>query len=322
MTLWSTGSIVVDWPLRVPAIPERGGDVIGVAAEMIVGGAFNVDAAAARQGARVVSASPIGTGRLGQLVKDALASEGIEVLPAYQRASETGLDQGICIALVDAEGERTFVTTEGAETHPSVDALATIDPEPGDVVYISGYDLVYAGAVDAFTEFLRSLAQEGEDAARPFVVVDPSPLIADISPELWEIIATRADLLSLNEREAGILLGLGEDVVDGAALVAQIGTKVSGWVLVRVGSDGAWLAREGVAPVHVPALEVTMVDATGAGDAHAGILCASLDGLTEVSLDDLERAVARANVGAAIAVTRIGSATSPTAAEIDEVLRG
>ncbi len=57
------------------------------------------------------------------------------------------------------------------------------------------------------------------------------------------------------------------------------------------------------------------IDATGAGDAHTGVLIAGLAaGLDPVS------AARRANAAAALAVTRRGAATAPTRAEIDAFL--
>jgi sugar/nucleoside kinase (ribokinase family) len=57
------------------------------------------------------------------------------------------------------------------------------------------------------------------------------------------------------------------------------------------------------------------VDTTGAGDAHAGALLAGLaEGL------DLPAAVRRANAAAALAVTRLGSATGPTRGELADAL--
>ena len=57
------------------------------------------------------------------------------------------------------------------------------------------------------------------------------------------------------------------------------------------------------------------VDTNGAGDAHTGVLVAErADGTSWVE------ACRRANVAGAITVTRLGPATSPTAAEIDAFL--
>jgi sugar/nucleoside kinase (ribokinase family) len=62
---------------------------------------------------------------------------------------------------------------------------------------------------------------------------------------------------------------------------------------------------------------VTLVDTTGAGDAHFGAYIAGL-----AAGRDAETAARRANVVAALTVTRRGPATSPTADETDRFLAG
>ncbi|HSK31841.1 MAG TPA: PfkB family carbohydrate kinase, partial [Propionicimonas sp.] len=74
------GNAVVDLVLQVPSAPARGGDVLARTASELVGGGFNVMAAAARQGSPVVYAGMHGTGPRGDQVRAALAAEGIEVL--------------------------------------------------------------------------------------------------------------------------------------------------------------------------------------------------------------------------------------------------
>ena len=106
------GQAIVDIVLRVPALPERGGDMIATSAEITTGGGFNVMAAAARQGLPVLYAGGHGTGPWGDLVRAALGAEGITIL----RPADPGRDTGFDVALVEPDGERTFATHPGAET--------------------------------------------------------------------------------------------------------------------------------------------------------------------------------------------------------------
>ena len=53
------GEAIVDLLMWVPALPERGGDMLADAAAIEVGGGFNVMAAAARQGLPVVYAGVV-----------------------------------------------------------------------------------------------------------------------------------------------------------------------------------------------------------------------------------------------------------------------
>ncbi|HEX5405763.1 MAG TPA: PfkB family carbohydrate kinase [Pseudonocardiaceae bacterium] len=67
----------------------------------------------------------------------------------------------------------------------------------------------------------------------------------------------------------------------------------------------------------MPPFPVTAVDTNGAGDTHVGVFAAGL----AAGLDPLTAAL-RANAAAALAVTRRGPSTAPTAAEVDDLLAG
>ena len=118
------GEAIVDLLMWVPALPERGGDMLAESSSVQVGGGFNIMAAAARQGLPVVYAGGHGTGPWGDKVRAALAAEDITVLRPPDPDADTGFD----VALVEAGGERTFVTSLGAE---SLREPAVRDPVPG-----------------------------------------------------------------------------------------------------------------------------------------------------------------------------------------------
>ncbi len=66
------GEAIVDLLMRVPALPERGGDMLAESAAIEVGGGFNIMAAAVRQGLPVVYAGGHCTGPWGDMVRAAL----------------------------------------------------------------------------------------------------------------------------------------------------------------------------------------------------------------------------------------------------------
>ena len=132
------GEAIVDLLMWVPALPERGGDMLAESAAIEVGGGFNIMAAAVRQGLPVVYAGGHGTGPWGDKVRAALAGEGIGLLRAPDPDADTGFD----VALVEAGGERTFVTALGAESLREPGAWDLVEVRAGDAVYVSGYGLV------------------------------------------------------------------------------------------------------------------------------------------------------------------------------------
>src|SRR5436190_2028658 len=139
--LVSLGSVIVDLVLEVPRLPDRGGDVLASQRGMAAGGAFNVLSAAARLGLPGIYAGPHGTGPFGDLVRAALAREGVPTT----MPPNPDLDTGWTLALVEPDGERTFVTVTGADALVTPAALRPTEYRGGDAVYVSGYDLDHPG---------------------------------------------------------------------------------------------------------------------------------------------------------------------------------
>ena len=296
------GNVVVDVVLSVPALPERGSDVVASRAEATAGGGFNVMAAAARQGLRAAYAGAHGTGPFGTLARSALAQEGIEVI----QPAKTGLDTGFVLTIVDAGGERTFLTSRGAEATLTAADLDPVDPAPRDAVYLSGYSLLHASNRAAL---LGWLARLGDGHTMFF---DPGPLVGSIPARELAAVLGRADWLTCNAREAAILAGS----TDPWAAVTALTSRTSrSRVLVRTGPDGCLIGRPDARVVHVPGFSVRVVDTNGAGDTHSGAFIAAL------AAGAAEAAAARsANAAAALSVTRRGPATAPTREELAHFL--
>jgi sugar/nucleoside kinase (ribokinase family) len=191
------GNVVIDVVLDVPALPDRGGDVLATGSRMTPGGGFNVMAAAARQGMRVAYGGAHGSGPLAAMARAALADERIEVL----LPPKAGIDTGFVVAMVDASGERTFVTSRGAEATMTPADLAGIEAAPGDAIYLSGYGLAYPGNRAALLDWLGRLG------AAPTVFVDPGPLVRLIPAGVVDRVLARADWWTCNAREAAALAG-------------------------------------------------------------------------------------------------------------------
>jgi sugar/nucleoside kinase (ribokinase family) len=297
------GEAIVDLVMRVPALPERGGDLLAGSSSVHVGGGFNVMAAAARQGMPVLYAGGHGTGRWGDLVRVALAAEGIGILREPDPRADTGFD----VVLVEPDGERTFVTSVGAETHPG--GWEGIGAEPGDAVYVSGYGLVpspASGTDGGLGEWAASLP------AGVVLFADPGPLVADIPAATLDRLLARCDWWSCNRRESVLLTGSGDPGAAALALLSRVAPGAG--VLVRLGPEGCVLATaDGVNIIAAPSVQVT--DTTGAGDAHAGVFLAGL----AAGLDP-PAAAARANAAAALAVTKDGPASAPSRRELDSFL--
>ena len=147
------GNVVVDVVLDVPGLPERGGDMLAGRTRLAAGGGFNVMVAAARQGLPVSYAGAHGSGPLAALARDALAEAGIEVL----QQPAAGLDTGFVVSLFEPDGERTFITSPGAEATMTAEGLAGVRATARDAVYLSGYGLMYPDNQRALLGWLARL---------------------------------------------------------------------------------------------------------------------------------------------------------------------
>lgn len=229
------GNVIADLVIDVPALPERGGDVIGTRTELYAGGGFNTLTAARRLGAEAVYAGLHGTGPYGELVRSSLAAEGIGTLLPVR----TDGDTGFCVALVDGGGERTFVTSFGVDARMTPGEAEAIGGavRGGDLVQVSGYGLV----MEVNGPLLAALVAGLPDDVR--VCFDPAPLVADIPAEVLEPVLARTDWLSCNAREAGILAGGGDPREAAVALRGRL--RDGAGVLVRADKDGCWLVAPG-----------------------------------------------------------------------------
>ena len=296
------GNVVVDVVLEVPALPEPGGDVLATGSQTTAGGGFNVMAAAARLGLAVAYGGVIGGGPFAALARAACVAEGIQVL----QPAKPGRDTGFVVTIVDATGERTFLTSRGAEATLTTADLDPVRAAPGDAVYLSGYGLAHPSNAAALRGWLRRLGEEH------LVVFDPGPLAGSLPGDVLDPVLHRADWVTCNARESALLTGA---VDPGDALRVLTGKLPRAGVLVRVGPDGCLLGGRGVAAEHVAGFRVEVVDTNGAGDTHTGAFLAALaSGASSVE------AVRTANGAAALSVTRRGPATGPTRAELDRFL--
>lgn len=340
------GQILVDLAVRGEALPAPGGDVWANDEGMHVGGGFNALVAARRMGAQAVSLSPIGHGPYSLLIQQALQRE--EVTDAGPHID--GIDNGFCIAFTDQSGERTFISTRGAETRAPASAWAdfTATMRPGDVLYIDGYLMDHPANRQAAQAALEALPEGVQ------VILDVSPVIG-----IPQGLPARDVIVSMNHREAqqiinqsaerGLGQGQGHCQEQGqgqnqgqrcgqareADLVASLVASLLGRpVVVRAGAEGAYFARPAgakagvslTAPAaatmaasanaadvtYIPTPRVAAIDTNGAGDAHSGVLAAAL-----AQAIPLERALLLANCAGAISTTLVGPASCPAREQIE-----
>lgn len=299
------GSVLVDILMYVERLPERGGDTIAQRTLFTSGGGFNLLLGATRLGLPVCYAGRVGDGPMGlQVMRDLTMADIPLVLPQV-RGEDTGFD----IGLVEADAERTFVTSPGTESRLTLADLDCIPLQAGDAIYVSGYDLGYPISGAALEQWLPVLAPN------MLLVIDPGPLVAAIPAKRLARVLACTNIISVNEREL-FLLTNATTIPDAARLLcAQL--MPSGYAIVRAGAQGCWLAGKDLEPCLIPGRITQAIDTTGAGDTHVAAFLARL-----AAGDDIRRAAYVANVAASLSTECIGPATSPTAQVLQDVLAG
>jgi sugar/nucleoside kinase (ribokinase family) len=235
----------------------------------------------------------IGTDATGILLATALAQEGVEVIDLGAPAS------GQVLALVDESGERAMLS-DRARLDLTGDGMARADAALADAdwIHLSGYPL----ADPASAAELATLAGERGAAQRCSVGGGSFAQGSLIGPTVR---AARPDVVLFDRAEAAAVLdtGAGTAEVPSADLLA---TSLAGSLeVVAVVTDGpagaAAATINGSIRVNAPAAR--LVDATGAGDAHAAVVILGLAGAPwPPSLEELRAVLADAGTaGAAVA---------------------
>ena len=300
------GQILVDRVLQGARPIHGGGSEWARDGGTHVGGGFNALVAARRMGAEAISLSPIGTGPHASMIEAALAREGI--VDAGPRVD--GVDNGFCVAMIGHDAERTFISTKGAETMTPKTAWADFvrTMSPGDVLYIDGYLMDHPANRKAAEAALRVLPEGVR------VLLDVSPVIG-----IPESLPTHHAIISMNSIEARAIAK--QSRLDGYlpfdSLSCRLAQTLGRDTLIRLGASGAYFARSAspdskTSAAHIPTPTIDAVDTNGAGDAHTGVLAASLAlGIP------LERGLVLANCAGALASTMPGPASCPTREDIE-----
>lgn len=283
MTIWNLGSINVDFVYSVPHIPAPGETLASTNRQIFLGGkGTNISVAAARAASHVRHIGAVGAD--GRWAVERLLEYGVDTRDIVELDVETAQ----AIIAVDDHGENSIILYQGANIQiPSnIIRQSLTQAETGDTfVFQNETNLQLEGAELAAKMDLRVAY-----AAAPFDV----DAVQAVLPHL--------DFLILNEIEAAQL-----KQATGKA-PQDLGVQD---VIVTLGGKGAtWFGPEG--EIHVPAINVTPVDTTGAGDTFTGYVLAGLD-----QGKPMLQAMKTATKAAALMVTRHGTAdVIPDLAEV------
>jgi ribokinase len=247
--------------------------------------------AAARAGATVSMIGRVGDDEAGSRMVHALDEGGVRT--AWIRPI-TGTATGTAYITVTPDGENTIVLDPGANACLTPDDVRA-DPAAFEAVRVLLVQL------EVPTDTVATAAALAEQCqARTVLTMAPARMVPG------ELLA-RLDPMLVNQHEAAFYLSelSVDDPEEAARRLLGLGVRS---VVVTMGASGAVLAdRTGVRRLPAVAVE-RVVDTTGAGDAFAGALAASLAHEETVDAEgSLDRAVQAGLVAAAEVIGRYGA---------------
>lgn len=276
MAVYNLGSINADLFYRVPHLLTPGETLASTEHSRGLGGkGANMSVAIARGAARAVHIGAVGAD--GRWAVERLMEYGVDT----RNIVELDVPTGHAIIIVDDHGENAILIHPGAnraltETHIAAALESATDADT--FLFQNETSAQVEGAKLASARGMRIV-----HAAAPF------------DAKAVEAVLPMLDILVMNAVEAQQLTdAVGMDVTD---LPVRD-------VIVTLGGDGCrWINTDDGTDRTFPAIPVTPVDTTGAGDTFTGFLVAGLDrGLP------MEQAISLGQQAGAIMVTRHGTA--------------
>ncbi len=274
------------------------------------GDALNETLALARLGVKPLPVSVVGADPAGDFVLRALADAGVDAACVRR---EAGLDTGVNVVLVGADGERRFITSASGSLRRL--SLTHILPALDSPAFAG---VRVACLASLFVSPLLSLADTAAlfDALKARNIV----LCADTTrPKHGETLReagaalSRLDYFFPNRDEAALLTGEGDPDRAADALI-EAGVK---HVAIKLGRDGC-LLKSPSERHRLPAFPRTKcVDTTGAGDTFAAAFIAAL--IEGRAFRDCGRF---ANAAASLCVEHVGAVGEWTREDVEERIKG
>ncbi|ADD41985.1 ribokinase [Stackebrandtia nassauensis] len=299
MSVVVLGSANLDLVYDVDRIPAPGETVLSRSFESFPGGkGLNQAIAAARSGAEVHFLVALGKDAAGDRLAAEARDAGIDL-----RDRRVDAPTGTAVIYVDRDGENSIVVNSGANA-------TLVDLTEAEVAAIAAANLLVL-QMETPPTTVRAAARVAK-ANGTTVILNAAPSGSVPAALLGEV-----DILIVNEHEAADLAGQTADAPD-QSLSAL--TTHGCAVIVTLGAAGSLVGAPGQPTAKIPAITVTPIDTTGAGDAFVGAFAAALDNSGRATNPDLRTLIGAtefATTAAGIAVQRKGAVPSiPTLEEV------
>ena len=253
---------VVGRPVR--SMPAPGRLVLVDEMSLHTGGcALNTATALARLGMPVEVIGKVGRDPLGDFVLNAMRERGIGVRGVSRNAMA---GTSATMVMVDPDGERRFVHYLGANAHLTLDDVDRALITEATIFHVGGALVLPGLDGEPMAELLAAAREAAVTTVVDTVWDDTGRWMKTLAPCLPHV-----DYFIPNLAEAQALTG--RDAPEAAA--SALLDRGVGMVVLKMGAAGC-LAMSATETVRVPAFDVEVIDATGAGDAFVAGFIAGL----------------------------------------------
>lgn len=298
------GSMNMDLVVKVNDIPRVGETILSKSFEKIAGGkGANQAVAAKRCGAEVTMVAKIGKDENGQILKNKLEEDNIDVKYVFEDKKEA---TGMAFIMVNENGNNSIIVVPGSNmTINEYEIEASLEKIKESDILISQCETSEEITLKAF----KRAKEFGK-----VTILNPAPA-KKMNEELLKV----TEIIVPNETEAEVLTGITVKTLEDANKAGQVflekGVK---FVIITLGSKGAAVIGKDFYEL-VPAYKVNAVDTTAAGDSFIGGLSSKLN-VKNINKDTLTKAVRFGNKVSSISVQRKGAQPSiPYLKEIEEI---
>ena len=222
------------------------------------GSAANTMSGLAQLGVEAGFLSKIGMDEVGEFFKKQMTDTHVK--PSLLT---TKTPTGRVIAMVTADGERTFATCLGAAAELCADDIKPELFEGWDILYVEGYLVANPTMLD------KAVTTAKEAGLKIAIDMASYNVVEESRDFLLDLMNNYVDIVFANEKEAFALTGMEPE-----AALHYIAEHCD-IAVVKVGAKGA-LVQRGKEVVVVPPMEAEVVDTTGAGDMWAAGFLAGL----------------------------------------------
>ena len=298
------GSMNMDLVVKVNDIPRVGETILSKSFEKIAGGkGANQAIAAKRCGAEVAMIAKIGKDENGEILKDKLKEDNIDVKYVFEDKNES---TGMAFIMVNENGNNSIIVVAGSNmTINKEDIEASLEKIEESDILIAQFETSEAKTLEAF----KKAKEFGK-----VTILNPAPA-KKINEELLKV----TDIIVPNETEAEVLTGITVETLEDANKAGKVfldkGVK---FVVITLGDKGAAVIGKDFCKL-VPSYKVNAIDTTAAGDSFIGGLSSKLD-FRNINKETLIGAVNFGNKVSSISVQRKGAQPSiPYLKEIEEI---